>query len=100
MPLPIKRIQFNTGRLYGKEGQRIVVIVDPQLSSLQFNDIDRGIAGEVTGLNGHTNWVERDDEIIRLAMCLYDTGAFRTISIYPGDDLIWDDAAPVIAKRL
>jgi hypothetical protein len=69
--LPVKRIEFNTKRYYGPEGQRIQAwMVGGQI---YFHDLDRCIAGRLTG--SHT---EISKEIV---MTFYDKGYYEEILI-------------------
>jgi len=69
--LPVTRIEFNTKRYYGPEGQRIEAwLVGGQI---YFRDLDRCIAGRLTG--SHT---EISKEIV---MASYDKGYWEDILI-------------------
>lgn len=47
--MELKHLKFNTGRLYSTHGQRIVAVQHAD-GSITFLDIDRGIAGDLTGI--------------------------------------------------
>jgi len=67
--LPVTRIEFNTKRFYSPEGQRIQAwLVGCQI---YFNDLDRGIAGRLTGSN-----MTISKEIV---MDYYDKGYYQEI---------------------
>lgn len=79
------RIQFNTGRHYTEQGQRIIA-EKVTYNSIIFNDIDRGISGFFPWY-GHIRGGLHLQEIV---MFCYDHGNYAWSP--DADKLRWNDA--------
>lgn len=64
-----KQIVFNTGRLYTKEGQIIVVRIIPGIRDVVFHDLSRHIAGYIGTI---PKFSTTEYELIRWVMRKYD----------------------------
>ena len=80
------QFQFNTGRQYGPEGQRIVVKTTSD--GIRFHDVDRGIEGFIKCNPVH---LESKSEIKEILMFCYDRGVYEYDPY--GGVLAWEDEA-------
>lgn len=85
----MERIQFNTGRYYTEQGQRIVAVKHENI--IYFNDIDRGIDGMFAAPDDMFGAVELNQFVV---MSRYDHNSYDWPHNVPNDvtkALAWID---------
>ena len=73
----MRKGQFNTGRTYAPEGQRIVWALLE--NTLFFNDLTRGITGAVEALSSMADCA--DTSIQKALMEAYDHNTYRMLNV-------------------
>lgn len=79
----MKTIQFQTGRSYSAQGQRIVARYEH--GSIVFKDLDRNISGKIV----YNNSDDSIHELRVVIMFAYDRGMYDWVA--NPDDLAWVD---------
>lgn len=82
------QFQFNTGRQYGPEGQRIVVKTTSD--GIRFHDVDRCIEGFI---RVNPSELQTYGEVQRTLMFCYDRGIYEHDMDSYVDRLTWEDEA-------
>lgn len=81
------RIQFNTGRQYTENGQRIIVDYNWCEQRIVFRDIDRRIDGEISASNANIT----AHELQEIVMFNYDRGCYLSTFKASELDLKWEE---------